>query len=40
MYRYFKTIDFINHISAWKSKGLSDESINSPSTPNKSVLRQ
>ena len=34
MCKYFKTIYFNNHISAWKSKGLSDESINFPSTPN------
>ena len=26
MYRYFKKIGNSNHISAWKSKGLSDES--------------
>ena len=30
-------IEFINHISAWKSKGLSSESINSLSAPNNSL---
>ena len=34
IYKYFKTINFINHISAWKSKGLPNESINSPSARN------
>ena len=28
MYRYFKKIGNTDHISEWKSKGLSDESIN------------
>ena len=32
MYKYFKKICNTDHISAWKSKGLSDESIKSPST--------
>ena len=27
MYRYFKKIDNSDHISSWKSKGLSEESI-------------
>ena len=29
MCKYFKAIGFINRISAWKSKGLPNESINS-----------
>ena len=32
MYRYFKKIGNIHHISSWKSKGLSNESINRPTT--------
>ena len=36
MYRYFKKIDSGNHISLWKCKGLSDESINPPATSNNS----
>ena len=27
VYRYFKTVTNANHISSWKSKGLSAESI-------------
>ena len=34
MYRYFKRIINIDHISSWKYKGLSDEIIKSPSAPN------
>ena len=33
MYRYFKTHSSY-HISSWTSKGLSNESIKSPSAPN------
>ena len=32
MYTCFKKIGSADHISAWKSKGLSDESIKPPST--------
>ena len=34
MYRYSKTIGNTEHISAWKSKGLSDESIKPPAQSN------
>ena len=34
MYRYFKRIDNTDHISSWKSKGLSDEIIKPTSAPN------
>ena len=34
MYKYFKTINSINSISEWKSKGLSNESIKTPSISN------
>ena len=34
MYKYFKTINSLDNISEWKSKGLSNESIKSPSTSN------
>ena len=34
MYKYFKTINSVDNISDWKSKGLSNESINTPSTSN------
>ena len=37
MYRYFKVIANTKHISEWKSKGLSDESIKPPSTFNNSL---
>ena len=37
MYRYFKTINSVDNISEWKSKGLSNESINIPSTSNSSL---
>ena len=33
MYRYFKRVVNSDYILEWKSKGLSDESIKSPSTP-------
>ena len=34
MYRYFKNIGSSNYISAWISKGYSDESIKLFATPN------
>ena len=34
MYKYFKTISSTDNISEWKSKGLPNESIKTPSTPN------
>ena len=34
MYKYFKKVGNTGHISEWKSKGLSDEIIKTPSTPN------
>ena len=34
--RYFKKLDNIKHSSAWKSKGLSNESIKPPTTSNNS----
>ena len=34
MYRYFERIGNSNYISSWKSKGLSDESIQPSSEPN------
>ena len=34
MYKYFQTINSIDNISEWKSKGLSNESIKTPSTSN------
>ena len=37
MYRYYKKIGNTDHISAWKSKGLSDESIKSPATSDNSL---
>ena len=37
MYRYFKKIGNAEHISWWKSKGLSDEIIKSPNTSNNSL---
>ena len=33
-YRYFHRTGDSDYISEWKSEGLSDESINSPSAPN------
>ena len=36
MYRYFKTASVIDsNILSWKSKGLSDESVQPPTTDNK-----
>ena len=35
--KYFKFISGANYISSWKSKGLSDESIKSPTTSNNSL---
>ena len=32
VYKYFKTINSIGNISGWKPKGLSNESIKTPST--------
>ena len=37
IYKYFKKIANSGHISAWKSKGLSDESIKLPGSSNNSV---
>ena len=37
MYRYFKKIGGGDHISLWKSQGLSDESITSSATCNNSL---
>ena len=37
MYICFKKIGNTDHISAWKSKGLSDESIKPPSTSDNSL---
>ena len=37
MYRYFKKISNTYHISEWKSKGLSDENINPPTTSDNSL---
>ena len=39
MYIYFRQIGNNDHISEWKSKGLSDEIIKSPTTSNKSLLQ-
>ena len=39
MYRCFKKIGNIDHISAWKFKELSDGSIKHPSTSNNSLAR-
>ena len=38
MSRYFKTIGNTDHILEWKSKGLSDESINHPTTSSNNSL--
>ena len=35
--KYFKFISGTNYISSWKSKGLSDESIKSPTTSDNSL---
>ena len=37
MYKYFKTINSVDNISEWKSKGLSNESVKTPSTSNNSL---
>ena len=37
-YRYFKKIGNTDHISAWESKGLYDESIKLPATSNNSLV--
>ena len=37
MYRHFKKIDNADHISAWKSKGLSDENIRPPAPSDNSL---
>ena len=37
MHRYFTLITNTNHISSWKSKGLSDESIKPPTTSDNSL---
>ena len=37
MYRYFKTINNVDNMSDWKSKGLSNERIKTPSTSNNSL---
>ena len=34
MYRYFKKSSNTDHVSAWKSKGLSDESTKPPAASN------
>ena len=34
MYRYFKMITNNNYVSSWKSRGLSGESIKTPTTSN------
>ena len=37
LYRYFKIITNTGYILSWKSKGLSDESIKSPTTSDNSL---
>ena len=37
MYRYFKTVTSTDCISSWKSKELSDESIQPPTTSDNSL---
>ena len=37
IYRFIKKIGNTNHISAWKSKGLSDESTKPPATSDDSL---
>ena len=34
MYKYFKRINIIDNYSEWKSKGLSNDSIKTPTTSN------
>ena len=38
MYRYFKKIGNTEHISSWKSKGLSDKIIKPVNTPVNSLV--
>ena len=38
VYKYFKFITGTTYISSWKSKGLSDESIKSPTTSDNSLI--
>ena len=38
IYKYFKKIGNTDHISAWKSKGLSDKNINPPPTSDDSLF--
>ena len=40
MYKYFKKIGNTDHISEWKSKGLSDEVIKPPTTSNNSLSQK
>ena len=37
VFKYFKTLSNSNKITAWKSKGLSEESIKPPSTNDNSL---
>ena len=37
MYKYFKTINSVDNISDWKSKGLSNQCIKTPTTSNNSL---
>ena len=37
VYRYFKTVTNTNYISSWKSKGLSAESIKTPTASDNSL---
>ena len=37
MYRYFTIITNTDYIWSWKSKGLSDESLKPPTTPDNSL---
>ena len=37
MYKYFQNNGSTHHISAWKSKGLSNENINPPATSDNSL---
>ena len=37
MYKYFKKVSNTDHISEWKSKGISDEVIKRPTTPDNSL---
>ena len=37
MYRFLKMIRNTNYVSSWKSKGLSGESIKTPTTSNTSL---